>query len=116
MQPGLNPAGDGDLGQGVDLAELHGGLGLHQGLSGGQDLLVLLHLGPHDQLVLQGARQGGVDVIFQSLPAAGGGPGDWSAVCQAVTGGRVTCSAVRGRGGEGGLLVELSIRSYVLAS
>ena len=89
MEPGLNPAGYGHLGQRVDLAELHGRLGLDQGLSGGEDLLVLLHLGPHDELVLQGARQGGVEIILQPLPAGGGGPGDGSAVCQAVTGGTV---------------------------
>ena len=99
MEPGLYPAGYGHLSQRVDLAELHGRLGLDQGLPGGQDLLVLLHLGPHDELVLQGARERGVDIVLQSLPAAGGGPGDWSAVRQAVTGWRV----VKCGGGEGGL-------------
>ena len=85
MEPSLDPARDGDLGQGVDLAQLHRRLGLHQRLSLGQHLLVLLNLGPDNQLVLERARQGGVDVLLDALPAGGGSPGDWSAVCQAVT-------------------------------
>ena len=84
MEPGLNPAWYWDLGQGMDFTQLYRRLGLHQRLSLGQDLLVLLHLGPNDKLVLERARQGGVDVLLDALPAGGGRPGDWSAV-QAVT-------------------------------
>ena len=67
VDPGLDPARDGELGQGVDLAQLHRGLGLDQRLSGRQDLPVRLDLGPHDQLVLEGAGQRGVDVIHPTL-------------------------------------------------
>ena len=85
MEPGLNPAWYWDLGQGMDFTQLYRRLGLHQRLSLGQNLLILLHLGPDDQLVLERAGQRGINVIFESLSAGSGGPGDWSAVCQAVT-------------------------------
>ena len=91
MEPGLNPAWYWDLGQGMDFTQLYRRLGLHQRLSLGQNLLILLHLGPDDQLVLERAGQRGINVIFESLPAGSGGPGDWSAVCQAVT-----CNMVSG--------------------
>ena len=110
MEPGLNPAWYWDLGKGMDFTQLYRRLGLHQRLSLGQNLLVLLHLGPHDQLVLQRARQGGVDILFQALPAGGGRPGDWSAVRQAVTVRRLTLCAWRGKGGLPGGSVYTVLR------
>ena len=78
VEPGLNPAGNGKLGQGMDLTQLHGGLGLDQRLPLGQHLLILLHLGSDNELVLEGAGQRGIDIIH----ALSAGLGHGSAVSQ----------------------------------